>query len=482
MEARDIFIDGAWVPASGSERAPVTDSFTEEVFGNYRVASVSDVDLAVAAAQRAFPAWSTTTLAQRVSALQRIASALEGRTDEIARVISREVGMPTKLSRRIQAEAPIAAWRTYCELAQELEFQSWIGHSLVKLVPVGVVACITPWNYPLHQITAKVAPALLAGCTVVLKPAELAPSSSFILAQAIEDAGLPPGVFNLVHGYGAEIGDALVRHPGVDMISFTGSTRVGRAISSIAGHAIKRVALELGGKSAGLILPGANLNQAVKATLGSCFLNSGQTCSAITRLIVPAESHDEVVALAREFVAAYSMGDPADSATRLGPLISRARQQEVLSMIQRAIDEGAQKLTPDVDTPRKGFFVPPTVIGNVTPEMAICQEEVFGPVLTVIPYRTLEEGIAIANGTTYGLAGAVWGPTVETALSVALRIRAGQVDVQGAPFNPLAPFGGLKQSGLGRENGRYGIEEFLEPVSVQLPPSYFSENSKQQEQ
>lgn len=482
MEVRDIFIDGAWAPASGKEHTPVTDSFTEEVFANYRVASVSDVDLAVGAAQRAFPAWSATPLEQRIAAVQRIAAALEARTDEIARVISREVGMPAKLSRRIQAEAPIAAWRKYGEIAQELEFQSRVGHSLVQLVPVGVVACITPWNYPLHQITGKVAPALLAGCTVVLKPAELAPSSAFLLAQAIEEAGLPPGVFNLVHGFGAEIGDALVRHPGVDMISFTGSTRVGRVISSIAGHAIKRVALELGGKSAGLILPGANLSQVVKATLGSCFLNSGQTCSAITRLIVPDEFYDEVAALAREFVAAYSMGDPADPATRLGPLISRARQQEVLSMIQRALDEGAQKLTPDVETPRNGFFVPPTILGKVTPEMPICQDEVFGPVLAVIPYSDVEEGIAIANSTSYGLAGAVWGPTVEAALPVALRIRAGQVDVQGAPFNPLAPFGGFKQSGLGRENGRYGIEEFLEPISVQLPPSYFSETSNQQEQ
>lgn len=482
MPPHDLFVAGAWVPASGIDITPVIDSFTEEVFGNYRVASVSDVDVAVDAARRALPSWSTTKLDQRIAAVQRIASALDASKDELARVISREVGMPIKLSRRIQVEAPIAAWRTYGELAQGIEFERRIEHSLVRLAPVGVVACITPWNYPLHQITAKVAPALLAGCSVVLKPAELAPSSAFILAEAIEHAGLPPGVFNLIHGFGAETGDALVRHPGIDMISFTGSTRVGRSISAIAGSAIKRAALELGGKSAGLILPGADLTQAVRATLGSCFLNSGQTCSAITRLIVPKESIDAIVALAQKFAASYTMGDPAGPTTRLGPLISRTRQQEVLSMIRRALDDGAQKLTPDYETPRNGFFVPPTVIGNVTPEMAICQEEVFGPVLAVIPYTDLEEGIAIANGTSYGLAGAVWGPTVEAALPVALRIRAGQVDVQGAPFNPLAPFGGLKQSGRGRENGSYGIEEFLEPVSVQLPPAYFGLAPKQQVQ
>jgi acyl-CoA reductase-like NAD-dependent aldehyde dehydrogenase len=482
MPARDLFVDGAWAPASGTDVTGVIDSFTEEVFGSYRVASVSDVDIAVDAARRALPSWSAMKLDQRIAAVLRVASALETRADELARVISREVGMPLKLSRRIQVEAPIAAWRRYGELARGIEFERWIEHSLVRLAPVGVVACITPWNYPLHQITAKVAPALLAGCSIVLKPAELAPSSAFILAEAIEHAGLPPGVFNLVHGSGSEIGDALVRHTGIDMISFTGSTRVGRSIAAIAGNAIKRVALELGGKSAGLVLPGADLAQAGKATLGSCFLNSGQTCSAITRLIVPNQSYDAVVALAREFAATYAMGDPADPTTRLGPLISRTRQQEVLSMIRRALDDGAQKLTPDFETPRNGFFVPPTVVGNVTPGLAICQEEVFGPVLAVIPYTELEEGIAIANGTSYGLAGAVWGSTAEAALPVALRIRAGQVDVQGAPFNPLAPFGGLKQSGLGRENGHYGIEEFLEPISVQLPPAYFTPTSKRQVQ
>lgn len=482
MPARDLYVDGAWVRASGTDVTQVIDSFTEEAFGNYRVASVSDVDVAVDAARRALPSWSAMKLDQRIAAVQRVASTLENRADELARLISREVGMPIKLSRRIQVEAPIAAWRRYGELAERIEFERWIEHSLVRLAPVGVVACITPWNYPLHQITAKVAPALIAGCSVVLKPAELAPSSAFILAEAIEHAGLPPGVFNLVHGFGSEIGDALVRHPGVDMISFTGSTRVGRNIAAIAGNAIKRVALELGGKSAGLILPGADLAQAVKATLGSCFLNSGQTCSAITRLIVPNQSYDTVVALAREFASTYTMGDPASPSTRLGPLISRTRQQEVLSMIRRALDDGAQKLTPDYETPRKGFFVPPTVVGNVAPASVICQEEVFGPVLAVIPYAELEEGIAIANGTSYGLAGAVWGPTVEAALPVALRIRAGQVDVQGAPFNPLAPFGGLKQSGLGRENGHYGIEEFLEPISVQLPSSYFAPASNRQVQ
>lgn len=482
MPTGDLFIDGAWIPASGTDITPVIDSFSEEVFGRYQVASGIDVDIAVDAARRALPSWSSTKLDQRIAAVQRIASALDSRRDELTRAITREVGMPTKLSRRIQVEGPIAAWRTYAELATGIEYEQRIEHSLVRLVPVGVVACITPWNYPLHQITAKVAPALLAGCSVVLKPAEIAPSSAFILAEAIEQAGLPPGVFNLVHGFGAEVGDALVRHPGIDMVSFTGSTRVGRSIAALAGSAIKRVALELGGKSAGLILPGADLVQAVKSTLGSCFLNSGQTCTAITRLIVPAHSFDEVVALARELATTYKMGDPADPTTRLGPLISRARQQEVSSMIRRAVEEGAQNLTSDLVAPRSGFFVSPTILANVTPDMAICQEEVFGPVLVIMPYTSLEDGIAIANDTSYGLAGAVWGSTVEEAVPVAMRIHAGQVDVQGAPFNPLAPFGGLKQSGLGRENGRYGIREFLEPVSVQLPPTYFASAPRPQVQ
>ncbi|MDB5954600.1 aldehyde dehydrogenase family protein [Ramlibacter sp.] len=468
-----LFIGGAWRAAGGTSELPVTDCYTEQVFASYRSASRADVDTAVRAARAAFAGWSATPLAARIAAVRRVAAGLRDRANTIARVISREVGMPAKLSARIQAGAPIAAWDQYAELAAQLEWETRIGHSLVQQVPVGVVACIAPWNYPLHQVTAKVAPALLSGCTVVLKPSELAPSSAFLLAEAVEEAGLPPGVFNLVHGTGPDVGEALVTHPHVDMVSFTGSTRAGQRIAAFAGQDIKRVALELGGKSAAVVLPGADLAAAVKATLGSCFLNSGQTCSAATRLLVPRESAQEAADLAAELAPAWAMGDPADPATRLGPLVSQAQRDKVCSMVHAALAAGAELVTRDRTLPATGFFFPPTVLDHVTPEMVIAREEVFGPVLVVMAYDSVEEAIAIANGTEYGLAATVWGPSPAAALPVARRLRAGQVDVNGAPFNPQAPFGGFRHSGLGRENGRRGIEEFLEPVSLQLPAAYF---------
>ncbi|MBK6006905.1 aldehyde dehydrogenase family protein [Ramlibacter ginsenosidimutans] len=470
---RDLYIAGAWRAATGSTDLPVTDCYTEQVFASYRSASRSDVDAAVQAARAAFDGWSATPLAERIAAVRRVAAALRERSDAIARVISREVGMPARLSARIQAGAPVAAWDLYAEQAARIEWEQRIGHSLVQQVPVGVVACITPWNYPLHQITGKVAPALLAGCTVVLKPSELAPSSAFLLAEAIAQAGLPPGVFNLVHGSGPEIGEALVTHRDVDMVSFTGSTRAGRRIASLAAQEIKRLALELGGKSAAVVLPGADLAAAVKATLGSCFLNSGQTCSATTRLLVARDHARQAEQLAADLAPAWAMGDPADPATRLGPLISPVQRDKVRDMVHAAIAEGAELVTHDGPLPPHGFFYPPTVLGQVTPQMASAREEVFGPVLAIIPYDDIDGAVAIANGTDYGLAATVWGETPQAALAVARRLRAGQVDVNGAPFNPLAPFGGFKRSGIGRENGRFGIEEFLEPVSVQLPSSFF---------
>lgn len=474
MQHHDTYINGIWAPATGTLRTSVIDSYTEQTFASYQTSSAADVDGAVRSARRAFDAWSQTPLSERIAAVRRIGAALREQADALASVISREVGMPARLAARIQVGAPITAWGMYADLAAELHWEECIGNSLVQQVPVGVVACITPWNYPLHQITGKVAPALLAGCTVVLKPSEMAPSSAFMLARAIEQAGLPVGVFNLVHGSGAEVGEALVRHPQVDMISFTGSTRAGCRIAALAGEDVKRLALELGGKSAALVLPGADLAAAVKATLGSCFLNSGQTCSATTRLLVPRESAEAVVALVRELVGGYRMGDPSDAGTRLGPLISREQQQKVLAMIDGAVKAGARRLTGEtLALPATGFFVAPTVLDRVTPEMAIARDEVFGPVLVIMIYEGIDEGIALANGTDYGLAASVWGDTVQSALVVARRLRAGQVDINGAPFNPAAPFGGFKKSGIGRENGRFGIAEFLETVSIQLPPSHF---------
>lgn len=468
-----LFIAGAWREATGTQDLPVTDSYTEQVFASYRSASRGDVDLAVNAARAAFASWSQTPLSERIAAVRRIAAALRERSEAIAQVITREVGMPAKLSARIQAGAPIAAWEQYAELASAIDWESRIGHSLVQQLPVGVVACITPWNYPLHQVTGKVAPALLAGCTVVLKPSELAPSSAFLLAEAVAQAGLPLGVFNLVHGNGPEVGEALVRHPEVDMVSFTGSTRAGQRIAALAGQDIKRVALELGGKSAAVVLPGADLAAAVKATLGGCFLNAGQTCSATTRLLVPRAQAQQAAHLAAELAPAWRMGDPADPATRLGPLLSHAQREKVRGMVHAALAAGAQLVTRDGPLPPHGFFFPPTVLDHVTPQMAIAREEVFGPVLALIPYDSVDEAVAIANGTGYGLAATVWAATPAAALPVAQRLRAGQVDINGAPFNPLAPFGGFGRSGLGRENGRFGIEEFLEPRSLQLPATYF---------
>jgi acyl-CoA reductase-like NAD-dependent aldehyde dehydrogenase len=468
----DLFLDGAWTPAGGSDALPVTDSFTEAVSARYRSASAADVDAAVRGAQRALPGWAALPVAERAAAVRRIAAALQGEAEALARLIASEVGMPRKLAARIQVGAPLAAWARYADLAEGMAWEHRIGHSLVQQVPVGVVACITPWNYPLHQITGKVAPALLAGCTVVLKPSELAPGSAFALARAVAAAGLPPGVFQLVLGTGPAVGEPLLRHPGVDMVSFTGSTQAGRRIAALAGADIKRVALELGGKSAAVVLDGADLALALKSTLASCFLNSGQTCSALTRLLVPRAQLDTVATLVRALLPGYRMGDPADPATRLGPLVSAQQRERVQAQVEAALARGAQRLSgPPAALPATGFFVPPTVLGGVGPDDPIAREEVFGPVLVVLPHDGADDAVAQANGTDYGLAAAVWAATPQQALAVGRRLRAGQVDIQGAPFNPEAPFGGFGRSGLGRENGLHGLQEFLEPVALQLPPA-----------
>lgn len=480
MNHQKTYINGQWREANGAVTTDLVDSYTEAVFARVRTSSLSDVDLAVASARAAWPAWSRQSTGARAAALQRVAAALVARSDALIEAISREVGMPRKLVRRIQVEAPIAAWRRYAELAVTLDEPVRIGHSIVERVPTGVVACITPWNYPLHQITAKVAPALAAGCAVVLKPSEIAPLSAFLLADAIAAADLPAGVFNLVHGHGEDIGDALVRHADVDMISFTGSTAAGRRIAATAGSQLKRLGLELGGKSASVVLPGADLAQAVKATLASCLLNSGQTCSASTRLLVPRDDHAVVIALLRAQMGSYVMGDPAATTTRLGPLVSAQQRARVTSMIDAALVAGAEVIAGGhraQPVPPHGFFVPPTVLGNVTPAMPIAQQEVFGPVLVLMAYDTVADAVAIANDTRYGLAASVWGATPEAAHGVARALRAGQVDINGALFNPDAPFGGFGDSGVGRENGPYGLEAFVETISYQLPAGYAGRGS-----
>jgi betaine-aldehyde dehydrogenase len=473
MLVRDKFyIGGQWIAPGTSETIDVHNAGTGEVMGRVPAGSAKDIDAAVAAARSALESWSVFPPGTRAEFLEKISAALEKRSDELARTITQEVGMPLKLAGRIQAGLPIANFANYAKLLRDFVFEQRVGNSLVVREPVGVVGAITPWNYPLHQIALKVAPALAAGCTVVLKPSEVAPFNAFILAEAAQAAGLPRGVLNIVTGFGATAGEALVRHPGVDMISFTGSTRAGKRISEMAAQTVKRVALELGGKSASVILDDADLAAAVKGTVNGCYLNSGQTCTALTRMLVPQSQYEEAAKLAAEVARSFTVGDPMAESTKLGPLTSKAQLERVRSYIRKGVEEGAQLITggaePPEGVPAGGYYVRPTVFGRVKNSMSIAQEEIFGPVLSIIPYQDEDDAVRIANDTVYGLAGAVWSKDEARAQRVARRIRAGQVDVNGGAFNMNAPFGGFKQSGHGREAGVYGLEEFLEYKSLQL--------------
>jgi betaine-aldehyde dehydrogenase len=466
-----LYINGQWVAPDGTGAIAVRSASTEEVIGHVPEGSVRDLDAAVRAARAAFPAWMATPAAERGAFLKQIHDGLKTRADDIGNIIAGEVGMPLKLATRIQVGSPIHIFSIYAKMAGEFEFESRIDGSLIVREPVGVVGAITPWNYPLHQIAAKVAPALAAGCTVVLKPSEVAPLNAFALADAIEAAGLPPGVFNLVSGYGPVVGEAMATHAEVDMISFTGSTRAGKRVAELAVQGVKRVALELGGKSAAIVLDDADLAAAVKATVNSCFLNSGQTCSAHTRLLVPASRYEEAARVAAEAAASFTVGDPFGGSAKLGPLTSAAQRERVRDYIRKGIAEGAELLIGGPEAPdglAKGYYVKPTVFGRVDPHSTIAQEEIFGPVLAIIAYRDDEDAIRIANDTIYGLAGGVWSGNPERALRVARRLRTGQVDINGAPYNFLAPFGGFKQSGRGRELGRAGLEEYLETKAIQI--------------
>jgi betaine-aldehyde dehydrogenase len=473
MLVRDQFyIGGQWVAPSTSETIDVHNAGTGEVMGRVPAGGGKDIDAAVAAARSAFESWSQAPAEKRAEYLEKISAALKARADELAKTIAQEVGMPLKMAGRIQAGLPIANFANYGKILKDFSFEQRVGNSLVMREPVGVVGAITPWNYPLHQITLKVAPALAAGCTVVLKPSEVAPFNAFILAEAAEAAGLPKGVLNIVTGYGPAAGEALVKHPGVDMISFTGSTRAGKRISELAAQSVKRVALELGGKSASVILDDADLAAAVKGTLNGCYLNSGQTCTALTRMLVPQAKYEEAAKIAAEVAKGFTVGDPLAETTRLGPLTSQAQLERVRGYIRKGVEEGAELVAggaePPEGVPAGGYYVRPTVFGKVRNDMVIAQEEIFGPVLSIIAYQDEEDAIRIANDTVYGLAGAVWSKDEARAQRVARRIRAGQVDVNGGAFNMNAPFGGFKQSGHGREAGVYGLEEFLEYKSLQL--------------
>ncbi|HET9531784.1 MAG TPA: aldehyde dehydrogenase family protein [Blastocatellia bacterium] len=464
-------MNGQWVEPAGSGRLDVINSTTEEVMGRIPEGTPEDVNRAVAAARAAFDGWSLTPVETRAAYLKSIADKLAARKGDIAAVIASEVGMPLPLATAVQAGLPAMVMGYYAKLLGEYSFEEQVGNSLVVREAVGVVGCITPWNYPLHQVVAKVAPALAAGCTVVLKPSEVAPLTAFILAEIIDEAHLPAGVFNLVTGIGPVVGEALASHPDVDMISFTGSTRAGKRVSELASQTVKRVALELGGKSASIVLDDADFEKAVRSSVNNCYFNSGQTCSAHTRLLVPQDKQDEAVRIAKETAEGFTLGDPREGKAKLGPLVSEMQRERVRSYIRKGIEEGATLVTGGEEPPEgieRGYFVRPTVFANVRSDMAIAREEIFGPVLSIIPYKDEDDAVRIANDTVYGLAGGVWSSDAERAKRVARRLRTGQVDINGGSFNPMAPFGGYKQSGNGRELGKYGLEEYLEVKSLQM--------------
>jgi aldehyde dehydrogenase (NAD+) len=471
IDRAELYIGGQWVAPAGSGAIEVVNASTEEVMGRIPEGTPEDVDRAVAAAREAFGPWSETPAEQRAELCAAIAGKLGERQEEIAALIAAELGMPLKLAGMIQAGLPIMDFGSQAQLVGEVAWEERVGNSLLVREPAGVVGAITPWNYPLHQVAAKVAPAMTAGCTVVLKPSEVTPLSAFVLAEIFDEVGVPAGVFNLVSGYGPVVGEAIAAHPGVDMVSFTGSTRAGRRVSELASGSVKRVALELGGKSPNVILDDADLEKAVVDGVAKCYLNSGQTCSALTRMLVPREKLPMVEEIAKSAAEQFTTGDPFDESTRLGPLVSDVQRERVRGYIRKGIEEGAKLVTGGDEPPEgaeRGYFVRPTVFSEVTPEMTIAQEEIFGPVLAIMPYDDEEDAVRKANDTVYGLAGGVWSGDEERAKAVARRIRTGQIEINGGAFNPLAPFGGYKQSGHGRENGRLGIEEFLTVKSLQL--------------
>jgi aldehyde dehydrogenase (NAD+) len=469
---RDNYIGGAWVASASDTAIDVINPATEEVIDQVPAGHPADVDAAVAAAREAFPGWAATPPARRASVLEAARGLLAERADDVAAVIARDMGSPLTFARKVQVDLPLTVLASYADLLGHYDFGGErTGNSLVVREPAGVAGLITPWNYPLHQIVAKVAAALAAGCTTVLKPSEVAPLAAYELAAIFHEAGLPAGVFNLVSGTGPVTGEAIAGHPGVDVISLTGSGRAGQRVAELAARTIKRVTLELGGKSANVILPDADLATAAKVGVAKAFINSGQTCTALTRMLVPADSYDEAVAHAVKAAQRYTVGDPFAAGTRLGPLVSAAQRDRVRDFIERGSAQGAVLATGGADAPDgldRGYYVQPTVFAGVRPDMTIAQEEIFGPVLSVIGYGTEDEAVQIANGTKYGLAGAVWSADPEHAAAVARRLRTGQVEINGGAFNPVAPFGGYGQSGYGRELGVHGMEEYLEIKAMQF--------------
>lgn len=463
------YISGAWVQSNGSGQQELVNPATEEVYATLTLGNAGDVDRAVRAARSAFDDFAATDISERLEYLKAINAELERLNDEIADLITLEMGAPKGLSRDAQATSGTQHFR---EIIRVLEagyrFEEPMGNTLVRKEAVGVCALITPWNWPLNQIATKVAPALAAGCTMVLKPSELAPLSAIAFAEIVDSAGLPPGVFNMVHGNGAEAGSSLVAHPDVDMISFTGSTRAGQAISQSAAVDIKRVSLELGGKSASIILPNADLNEAIPAAVASVMVNSGQSCNARTRILVPENTLEETLALAATTASNISFGNPAQDGVAMGPIANKAQYERVKTYLGKAEGEGVPLVAGGLvhNTPDVGFYIAPTVFGPVSEAASLAVEEVFGPVAAIMTYKTVDDAIRIANDSEYGLSGGVWGGDHAEAVLVASKLRTGMVHINGAGLDSSAPFGGYKKSGHGREWGVFGLEEFLEIKSI----------------
>jgi aldehyde dehydrogenase (NAD+) len=467
-EHLQFYIDGRWVDPIEARTHEVINPATEQPIARIALGGAKDVDAAVAAARRAFETYSRTTREERLALLRAIAGEYQKRYDEIAETISREVGAPLWLAKAAQAATGLGHLNQTIQVLEKYEFEEKRGNNVIRREPVGVCGFITPWNWPVNQIMCKVAPALAAGCTTVLKPTEIAPLNAIILTEIFHAAGVPKGVYNLVNGDGPTVGQAIAAHPGIDMVSFTGSTRAGIEVARAAAATVKRVTQELGGKSPNIILDDADLAKAVGGGVLGCAMNSGQSCNAPTRMLVPAALHDQAVAIAKAAAESITVGDPFGANSRIGPVVSQAQWKKIQGLIQKGIDEGATLVTGGPGRPdglEKGWYVRPTVFANVKNEMTIAREEIFGPVLSILPYRDEEEAVRIANDTVYGLSAYVSGEP-ERARRVAARLRAGNVHLNGAGADFSAPFGGYKQSGNGREWGQFGFEEFLEVKAV----------------
>lgn len=464
-----FYINGEWFDPDGRETLDVINPATEQAFATISLGTAEDVDAAVRGATAAFDSWSQSTVAERLEVLRQVVAGIQARTDDLALTISQEMGAPIGFAKVSQVGAGLGHFATVMQVLQSYKFEQTQGKNRIVKEPVGVCGFITPWNWPLNQIACKVAPALAAGCTMVLKPSELAPLDAYILTEIFDAAGLPAGVFNMVNGDGPTVGAAISAHPGIDMVSFTGSTRAGRAVAQAAAQSVKRVTQELGGKSANIILPDADLQTAVSNGVVSCFGNSGQSCNAPSRMLVQRDRHDEALEIAKVAAAKIKAGDPNSPDTTIGPVVSEAQFNKIQDLIEKGIAEGAELVIGGPGRPdglNAGYYVKPTVFGNVSNDMTIAREEIFGPVLSILPYGTEEEAIAIANDTDYGLSGYVQSDNLEHARKVARRLRTGNVHLNGAPTDFTMPFGGYKQSGNGREWGIHGFEEFLETKAI----------------